>query len=84
MAKFHGAVSRLDIEIGTVNEVPSINEFSNGTWEICILKSRRRTVRDTLAKISPGSDVDLDYNPDEPTPHDVEVWGYNEAKKLYD
>ncbi len=72
----------LDTQIGTVNEVPNIEELSDGSWEICTLKSHCRTVHDTLEKIFPNSDVDLHYNPHEPTANDVKIWGYNAAKKL--
>jgi Gti1/Pac2 family len=72
----------LDTKIGTVNEVPNIEELNDGSWEICILKSHRRTVKDTLGKIFPGSDVDLYYDPLIPTANDSEVWGYDKAKML--
>jgi hypothetical protein len=72
----------LDARIGTVNEVPNIEELGDGSWEICILKSHRRTALDMLGKIFPGSDVDLDYNPLEPTANNLEFWDYDTAKKL--
>ena len=72
----------LDTKIGTVNEVPHIDELSNGSWEICILKSHRRTVQDKLGEVFPGSDVDVYYDPREPTANDLEFWDYNTAKKL--
>ena len=65
-----------------MTEVPNIEELSDGSWEICILKSHRRTVQDTLAKTFPGSDVDLYYNPLEPAANDLKIWDYNTAKKL--
>ena len=61
----------LDIKIGIVNEVPNIEELNDGSLEICILKSHRRTVQDTLGKIFSDSDVDLYYDPLEPTPSEV-------------
>jgi hypothetical protein len=72
----------LDANIGTVNEAPNIVELSDLSWEICILKSHCRTVQGTLGKIFPGSDVDLNWNPLEPTANDLELWGYDEAKRL--
>lgn len=72
----------LDRKIGTVNEVPNIEELSDESWEICILKSHRRTVQDTLRKIFSGSDVDLYYDPLEPTANDLEFLDYDTAKKL--
>lgn len=72
----------LDMSIGTVNEVPNIEELSDESWEICILKSHRRTVQDMLSKKFSGSDVDLYYDPLEPTANDLECWDYDTAKKL--
>ncbi|KAL8902279.1 MAG: hypothetical protein Q9207_004797 [Kuettlingeria erythrocarpa] len=72
----------LDTKIGPVNEVPNIEELGDESWEICILKSHRLTVQDTLRKIFSGSDVDLHYDPLEPTANDLEFWDYDTAKKL--
>jgi len=72
----------LDTKIGTVNEVPNIEELSDESWEICILKSHRRTVQDTLGKIFSSSDVELCYDPLEPTANDLEFWDYDTAKQL--
>jgi Gti1/Pac2 family len=75
-------LEKLDTKIGTVNEVPNIEKLNDGSWEICILKSHRRTVKDTLRRIFPGSNVDLYYDPLEPTANDSEIWGYDKAKTL--
>jgi hypothetical protein len=72
----------LDAKIGTVNEVPNIEELSDGSWEICILKSHRHSVQDKLGKMFPGSEVDLYYDPLEPTATDLKFWDYDTAKKL--
>jgi hypothetical protein len=73
----------LDERIGTVNEVPNIEELSDRSWEICILKSHCCTARDMLGTIFPGSDVDLNYNPVEPTAKDLKIWNYDTAKELH-
>ncbi|KAL8868946.1 MAG: hypothetical protein Q9198_008014, partial [Flavoplaca austrocitrina] len=80
--KDRNVLETLDTEIGTVNEVPNIEELSDESWEICILESHRRTVQDTLGKIFSGSDVDLYYDPLEATANDLEFWDYDTAKKL--
>jgi hypothetical protein len=80
--KDENVLEKLDKKIGTVTEVPNIEELSDGSWEICILKSHRRTVQDTLGKTFPGSDVDLYYNPFEPAANDLKIWDYDTAKKL--
>ena len=77
------ALETLDTRSGTVNEVPNIEELNDGSLEICVLKSHRRTVRDTLSKIFPGSDVELDYNHLEPTANDLKFWNYDTVKTLY-
>ena len=76
-------LERIDTNIWPVNVVPSIVELSNGTWEICVRKSHCHIFHDTLGKIFPNSSVDLDYDPCEPTANDVELWGRDAAKKLY-
>jgi len=73
----------LDTTIGTINEVPNIEELSDGSLEICVLKSYRFTAQGKLGKIFPDSDIELYYNPLEPTAKDVEVWSYDQAKKLH-
>jgi hypothetical protein len=75
-------LNTLHERIGTVNEVPNIEELSDGSWEICILKSHCCTAQDTLSTIFPGSDVDLKYNPVEPTAKDLKIWDYDTAKEL--
>ena len=72
----------LDTKIGTVNEVPNIEELNDGSLEICILKSHRRTVQETLGKIFPDSDVELDYDPLDPTANYLR-FGDDAAKRLY-
>jgi len=72
----------LDTKIGTVNEVPSIEELNDGSWEMAVLKSYCPTLQAMLGKIFPGSDVDLNYDPTEPTVSEVENLGYNVAKTL--
>jgi hypothetical protein len=75
-------LKKLDTEIGTVNEAPNFEELRDGSWEICILESRRRTVSHILGKIFPGSHVDLHHNPLEPTTDDLKIWDYDAAKSL--
>jgi len=48
----------------------------------CFLKSYCLIAQSTLGKMFPDSDIDLHYNPLEPTAQDVEVWGYDKAKKV--
>jgi len=72
----------LDTKIGTVNEVASIEELNDGSGEMAVLKSYCPTLQVMLGKILPGSDVDLNYDPTEPTVSEVENLGYNVAKTL--
>ncbi len=73
----------LDTKIGTVNEVPSIEELTDGSLEICVLKSHRRTIQDTVDKMFSDPDLELYYDPLEPTANDLKFWDYETAKKLY-
>jgi hypothetical protein len=51
--------------------------------EICVLKSYYLIAQGILGKIFPDSDIDLYYNPLEPTAKDVELWGHHNVKKLH-
>jgi hypothetical protein len=75
-------LTKLDTEIGTVREVPNVEELHDESWKICILGSHRRTVSDRLSKIFPGSHVDLYYNPLKPTANDLKTWKYDAAKSF--
>ena len=75
-------LKKLDINIRTEYEVLSIEELIDKSWEMVTLKSYCCTLQDTLSKIFPGSNVDLNYDPLEPTVSDVEYVGHNTAKKL--
>lgn len=75
-------LDKLDTNIGTGDEVPSIEELIDGSWEMVALKSYCCTLQDKLSKIFPDSNVNLNYDPLEPTASDVESMGHNAAKKL--
>lgn len=72
----------LDGKIGTVDEVPSIEELCDGSWEMAVLESYCPTLQAMLGKIFPGSDVDLNYDPTEPTVSEVENFGPEKAKAV--
>ena len=71
-----------DTKIGTVHKVPSIEELGDGSWEMVVLQSHCRVLQDRLDKIFSGSNVDLNYDPVEPTASDLRFWDYDSAKKL--
>lgn len=77
-------LEKLDGKTGRVNEVPSIKQLGDGSWEMVVLKSFCRTLQETLNNIFPGSEVDMNHDPLKPTANDVEVWGPDRAKKLYE
>ena len=72
----------LDTKIGTINEVPSIEKLNDGSWEMVVLQSYCPTLQAILGKIFPGSDVDLHYDPTEPTVSEAENFGYKVAKTI--
>jgi hypothetical protein len=49
-----------------------------------VLKSFCGTLQETLDNIFPSSDVDMNYDPLKLTANDMEVWGPDQAKKLYE
>ena len=63
----------LDKIIGLIFEMPNIEKLNDGSWEICILKLYHLIAQSTLGKMFPDSDIDLHYNPLEPTAQDVKV-----------
>ena len=72
-----------DTEIRKMHEVPSIEELGDGSWEMVVLQSHCRALQNRLGRIFPGSNVDLNYDPIEPTASDLKFWrGYDTAKKL--
>jgi len=72
----------LDTKIGTVNELLRVEELNDGLWEMVVLKSYCSTLQAMLGEIFPGSNVDLNHDPTEPTVSEVEILGYNAAKML--
>jgi len=61
---------------------PNVEELGDESWEICVLESSITTVQGTLGKILPESDVDICYDPFEPTADDLESWDYGRARSL--
>lgn len=72
----------LDTKIGTVNEVPSIEKLNDGSWEMVVLQPYGPTLQVILSKMFPGSDIDLNYDPTEPTVNEVKNLGYKMAKTI--
>ena len=65
-----------------LQDAPSIEELRDGSLKICVLKSSILTILDTIREILPGSDIDIYYDPFEPTAEDLKVWDYDTAKYL--
>jgi hypothetical protein len=63
----------LDKIIGLIFEMPNIEKLNDESWEICILKSYCLIAQSTLDKMFPDSDINLHYNPLEPTAQNVKV-----------
>jgi hypothetical protein len=68
--------------IGKVDEVLHIEELSDGSWEVVVLKSYCRMLQDTLYETFANPDVNLKYDPLEPIAADVELLGYGAARNL--
>ena len=68
-------------EFRGTDTIGSIIGLDDGSWEICIHESHRRAVRNRLQEIFPDSDVDLDYNPFEPTADSSEDCEHDMARR---
>jgi hypothetical protein len=59
-------------EVGKLDQVPSVLELPDESWEMVVLKSYLPELENKLAKIFPGCYIDLDYDPAEPSREDIE------------
>ena len=57
-----------------------MEELNDGSWEMVVLQSYCPSLQAILRKIFPGSDIDLNYDPTEPTISEAETFGYKVAK----
>ena len=76
------ALKTLNESIGKVNEVLHIEELSDGSWEVVVLKSYCRILQDTLYETFANPGVDLNYDPLEPIAACVKLLGYSAARNL--
>lgn len=67
---------------GRVDEVPSIVLLGDGSYEIVVLSSHCNTLRSQLDAFLPGSELELEYDPTQPTDADLNEWGYLRAKTM--
>ncbi|KAG9228121.1 hypothetical protein BJ875DRAFT_490198 [Amylocarpus encephaloides] len=58
-------------KIKNLNQVPSVLELSDESWEMVVLKSYLLELENKLTNMCPGCDVDLDYDPTEPRREDI-------------
>lgn len=74
----------MDASIGKIQDVPSIQQLNDGSWELCVRKSMISTVQEKIQAMFPGSNVDINYDPTEPTAADLELCmsDYEQAKWL--
>ena len=72
----------LETNIGTVNQVPNIEELHDESLELCVLKSYRSTVQDMVSTTFPKIDVELDYDPYKPIVNDLKFYSFETAKNL--
>jgi hypothetical protein len=59
-------------KVGNLNQVPSVLELPDESWEMVVLKSYLLELENKLTYMFPGCDVDLDYDPTEPNREDIE------------
>jgi hypothetical protein len=59
-------------KIGNLGQVLKVLELPDESWEMVVLKSYLPQLKNKLFKIFPGCDIDLDYDPTEPSREEVE------------
>ena len=59
-------------KVGNLNQVPSVLELPDESWEMVVLKSYLLELENKLTNMFPGCDVDLDYDPTGPNREDIE------------
>jgi hypothetical protein len=69
-------------KVRTMNELCNIEELSDGSWELLVLNAHCDRLEVTFGQILPGWNVDLVYDPEDPTIDDLKNWNYAMAKQL--
>ena len=75
-------LDKLDANVGTIFEVASITRLHDGSWEMVVLKSYQKTLMNKLLSILPGCTFDWRYDPFQPLQKDVNLLGFDTARKL--
>jgi hypothetical protein len=68
--------------LGRLDEILSIEELKDGSWELPVLKSYFPKLETQLCRIFPGCDIEQSNNPTEPRKEEVEQYGKEVAKHL--
>jgi hypothetical protein len=75
-------IGQLDRDIGDIWTVPSIVELPYESFELVVLKSCSLLLKYKLNNMFPCCDVDLNYDPTQPSTASLERFGSNVAKFL--
>jgi hypothetical protein len=69
-------------KLGNFDEILSIEELQDGSWELPVRKSYLPTLKNKLRQVVPGCIIEPDYDPTEPNAKEVEEFGYERARIL--
>jgi hypothetical protein len=69
-------------KLGNFDEILSIEELHDESWELLVRKSYLPTLKDKLHKMVPDCIIEPDYDPTKPNAKEVEEFGYKRARIL--
>jgi hypothetical protein len=69
-------------KLGNFDEILSIEELEDGSWELPVRKSYLPTLKDKLREMVSDCIIDPDYDPTKPNAREVEEFGYETARIL--
>jgi hypothetical protein len=69
-------------KLGNFDEILSIEELDDGSWEFPVRKSYLPTLKDKLREVVSDCIIDPDYDPTKPSAREVEEFGYVRARIL--
>lgn len=73
-------IDQLRRDIRDIRQVPSIFKLPDESFELVVLKSYSVPLKDKLNNMFPSCDVDLNYDPTQPSKTSLKRFGINVAK----
>ncbi|CRG91098.1 Transmembrane protein 8A [Talaromyces islandicus] len=63
--------------------IPNAGELNDDSYGMLVLRAYIPALQKIMAALFPGSTMNSEYHPFEPSETDIEYWGYSSAKTLY-